>query len=90
MLDTAKLLAGGRPADAPASAAAWAKKTAWEAQLQPPAYPAFPPPMQIRERGTRYELTVPLLEAQARTVLPQSGRVDGVDFRPWADRDQQP
>ena len=56
VLDAAKLLAGGRPADAPASAAAWAKKTAWEAlqraQLQPPAYPAFPPPMQIGQRGT--------------------------------------
>ena len=94
VLNAAKLLAGGRPANAPASAAAWAKKTAWEAlqraQMQPPAYPAFPPPMQIGQRGTRYEVTVPLLEAQARTVLPQSGRVNGVEFRPWADRDQQP
>ena len=56
VLDAAKLLAGGRPADAPASAAAWAKKTSWEAlqraQLQPPAFPAFPPPMQIGQRGT--------------------------------------
>ena len=91
VLVAAKLLAGGRLAGAPATPAAWAKKTAWEAlqraQLQPPAYPAFPLPMQIGQRGTRYEVTVPLLKAQARTVLPQSGRVDGVDFRPWADRD---
>ena len=31
VLDAAKLLAGGRPADTPSTAAAWAKKTAWEA-----------------------------------------------------------
>ena len=94
ILDAARLLAGGKPADAPSTAAAWAKKVAWEAlqkaQMQPPAYPALPPPMHIGQRGTRYEVTVPLLEAQARTVLPQSGRVDGVDFRPFADKDRPP
>ena len=64
-----------------------AENTCWEltAPLLQPALTS-PPPMQVGKRGSKYEVTVVLPAPMAKQVLCSSGKIVGLEYRPFMSK----
>ena len=86
-LDAPRLLAAAAAGLRPRTQA-WAKERTWAALKEQLPQLTTSPPMVVARRGSFVEVTFPMPGEEATAkLLRNSGRVTGVEFRPWISRE---